>query len=59
MSSYPMRDQKGDQLLTPANSALMIIDYQPVQVNSVNSMSRSQMVSNIVTVAKMAYGCEG
>lgn len=54
MSSYPVRDQVQDQLLTPQNTALLIIDYQPVQVNSINSMPRKQLVANIVTVAEMA-----
>ena len=31
MTSRPMRDQAADHLLTPLNSALIIIDYQPVQ----------------------------
>jgi nicotinamidase-related amidase len=58
MSSYPMRDSKKDHLLTPQNSALLIIDYQPTQVNSINSMSRKQLVSNIVIVAELvkAFG---
>ncbi len=55
MSSSIIRDQKNDHLLTPGNSALIIIDYQPIQLHSINSMSRSLLVSNIVTVAKMAH----
>src|SRR5438132_6523256 len=53
MSSYPVRDPKTDHLLTPQNAALLIIDYQPVQVNSINSMPRKQLVANIVTVAEL------
>ena len=30
MTSLPIRNQLEDQLLTPRNSALLIIDYQPV-----------------------------
>ncbi|MDR1756215.1 MAG: hydrolase [Culturomica sp.] len=57
MSSYPtIRDPKNDHLLTPENSALVIIDYQPVQVNSINSMPRAELIENIVTVAKVAVG---
>jgi nicotinamidase-related amidase len=58
MSSYPTRDPQKDDLLTPQNSALIIIDYQPTQVNSINSMSRKQLVSNIVIVTELAkaYG---
>ncbi len=58
MSSYPIRDPQKDDLLTPQNSALILIDYQPTQVNSINSMSRKQLVTNIVIVAELvkAYG---
>jgi len=58
MSSYPTRDPQKDDLLTPQNSVLIIIDYQPTQVNSINSMSRKQLVSNMVIVTELAkaYG---
>jgi len=29
MASLPVRDPVGDHLLTPQNSALLVIDYQP------------------------------
>jgi len=47
-----------DHLLTPQNAALIIIDYQPVQVNSIASMDRQKLIDNIVGVAKigLAYG---
>ncbi|MBN8855045.1 MAG: hydrolase [Sphingobacteriales bacterium 50-39] len=55
MSSYsPARDAKQDALISPENSAFIIIDYQPVQVNSINSMIRSELISNIVTVCQLA-----
>ena len=54
MSSNLVRDQKADHLLTPENAALIIIDYQPIQVNSINSTVRKPMVENMVTVAKLA-----
>ncbi len=54
MSSNLIRDQKADHLLTPENAALIIIDYQPIQVNSINSTARKPMVENMVTVAKLA-----
>lgn len=58
MSSEPIRDQFTDHLLTPKNSALLVIDYQPVQVNSVRSRDRQELVDNIVRVSKIAstYG---
>ena len=58
MASEPIRDPKSDHLLTPENSAFVIIDYQPVQVNSIASMDRQLLVNNIVGTAKaaVAYG---
>ncbi|CDZ79297.1 Isochorismatase [Legionella massiliensis] len=58
MTSSAMRDQKSDWLLTPENSALIIIDYQPVQVNTIASMDRQTLVNNIAGVAKagVTYG---
>lgn len=58
MTSEAIRDPLKDQLLTPQNSALIIIDYQPVQVTSIASMDRRALVANIVAVARTAklYG---
>lgn len=58
MTSEPRRDPVKDQLLTPENSALIVIDYQPVQVNSIASMDRQLLVDHIVGTAKaaIAYG---
>ena len=47
MPSESIRDPKQDHLLTPQNSALIIIDYQPVQVNSIASMDRQLLINNI------------
>jgi nicotinamidase-related amidase len=58
MSSEPSRDPRTDPLLTPANSALVIIDYQPNQINTVKSMDSELLVRNIVSVARLGktYG---
>jgi nicotinamidase-related amidase len=58
MSSEPIRDPLKDHLLTPRNAAFIIIDYQPVQVNSIASMERQRLVSNILRASKAAllYG---
>ncbi|NRF37482.1 hypothetical protein [Pedobacter foliorum] len=45
---------KKNHLLTPQNAALVIIDYQPVQVNSITSIDRQLLVNNIVGVTKIA-----
>jgi nicotinamidase-related amidase len=54
VTTLPIRNPSTDHLLTPSNSVLIIIDYQPVQVTSVASMDRQALVTNIVTVAKTA-----
>ncbi len=55
MTSFPtIRDPKTDQLLTPNNAALVIIDYQPVQVSSIQSMPKRTLVANITAVARTA-----
>ncbi len=58
MTSEPIRDPKADDLLTPQNAAFIIIDYQPVQVNSIASMDRQLLINNIVGCARAAvvYG---
>lgn len=58
MSSEPIRDPATDHLLTPTNAAFIIIDYQPIQVSSIRSMDRDELVFNIVSTASAAvnYG---
>jgi nicotinamidase-related amidase len=57
-SSPKIRDPLADHMLTPQNAALVIIDFQPVQVASIASMERRLLLANVVAVAKMAklYG---
>ncbi|MDR0240397.1 MAG: hydrolase [Burkholderia sp.] len=58
MASEPVRDPANDHLLTPQNAAFIVIDYQPVQVNSIASMDRQLLINNIVGASKaaVAYG---
>ena len=58
MASEPIRDPVNDRLLTPQNATFIIIDYQPVQVNSIASMDRQLLINNIVGAcrAAVAYG---
>ena len=49
-----IRDPIGDHLLTPQNSALVVIDYQRAQVGAVRSMDRDLLVKNIVSTVKLA-----
>ncbi|MDR1696992.1 MAG: hydrolase [Rickettsiales bacterium] len=46
-----IRNPKTDHLITPENSVLIIIDYQPKQIESINSMPRAEMLKNIAVVA--------
>lgn len=49
-----IRDPKADQLITPQNAALLIIDFQPVQVSSLVGVDKRMIVANITAVAKTA-----
>jgi nicotinamidase-related amidase len=54
MASLPARDPVADHLLTPQNSALLLIDYQPAQFAAVNSIDRDVLLENIVSTVKTA-----
>ena len=54
MTSEPIRDPKADHLLTPQNSAFIVIDYQPIQVSSIRSMEQKELVFNIVHTSMAA-----
>ena len=54
MTSEPMRDPVTDHLLTPRNSALVVIDYQPSQLQVMTSMDREVLVDNMVSVGRLA-----
>lgn len=55
MTSYAtVRDPVSDHLLTPQNAAVLIIDYQPVQVSSIASRDKRQLVANITALARIA-----
>jgi nicotinamidase-related amidase len=55
MNSSPNpRDPTRDHLLTPQNAALLVIDYQPTQVRSIQSRDRRSLVSNAVGVVRLA-----
>lgn len=54
MTSFPIRDPEKDHLLTPKNSALLIIDYQPLQIYTERSMEPGRLINNVMTIAKLA-----
>lgn len=49
-----VRDPISDHLLTPQNAAVLIIDFQPVQVSSIASRDKRQLVANITALARIA-----
>ena len=48
------RDPRNDHLLSPENSALVLIDYQPSLVAGTHSIERAVLVNNVVAMAKAA-----
>ena len=54
MASFKtIRDPLTDHLLTPQNAALLIIDFQPVQVGSIQSRPKRELVANITALARI------
>jgi nicotinamidase-related amidase len=52
MTSAPVRDPLSDHLITPENSAFVLIDYQPQQLDAVRSMDRALLVKNAVSTVR-------
>jgi Isochorismatase family len=52
MTSQAIRDPLADHLITPQNSALVLIDYQPSQFATVRSMDETLLRKNIVSTVK-------
>jgi len=57
-SHASIRDPATDPLLAPQNAALVIIDFQPVQVASIQSRPKRELVANITALARIGklYG---
>ncbi|GAA1814733.1 hydrolase [Planosporangium flavigriseum] len=54
MVSLPIRDPVKDHLLTPKNAALVIIDYQPLQMYTVHSTEPGRMINNMIALTRLA-----
>jgi nicotinamidase-related amidase len=54
MTSEAKRNPVDDELLTPENCALVIIDYQPTQISSIKSHDPQLIIDNIVRTARIA-----
>ncbi|MDR0365401.1 MAG: hydrolase [Bifidobacteriaceae bacterium] len=58
MTSFPPKDPSQDHLLAPGNAALLLIDYQPVQFESLVSSTKQQIIEAVVALAQtgVAFG---
>ena len=52
MTSQPIRDPLADHLITPQNSAFVLIDYQPEQLAAVRSMDHDLLIKNAVSTLR-------
>lgn len=57
MASLPVSDPVGDHLLTPQNSALVVIDYQPFQFAGVRSIDRDLLSGSLERLLTKASRC--
>src|ERR1700750_3508758 len=57
-TSQAIRAPLADHLLTPQNSAFLLIDWQPTQVSTVRSMDQDLLLRNAVSTVRTvkAYG---
>lgn len=54
MTSFPRRDPQTDTLMTPENSALLVIDYQPTQIESIRSIDHPTLIQNVKMTIQLA-----
>jgi nicotinamidase-related amidase len=54
VNTEAVRNAATDHLLTRENAELLVIDYQPSQLEAVTSMSHQLLVDNIVSVVRIA-----
>ena len=52
MTTQATRNAKTDHLLTPENSALILIDFQPGLIDGVKSVKREILINNVEALAK-------
>lgn len=50
----PIRSPENDDLLTPQNSVIAFIDYQPEQFQGVSSRSYEELLMNVLTLGRIA-----
>ncbi|KRL85937.1 hydrolase [Lacticaseibacillus pantheris] len=54
MTSLARRDPVTDALLTPENSALLVIDYQATQIQSIQSIAHPTLLRNVAMTIQLA-----
>src|SRR5437867_10986100 len=54
MKSTPVRKPENDIMLAPGNAALILIDYQPPQVSTGESIDGRTLISNVGALSKTA-----
>jgi hypothetical protein len=52
VKSTHMRKPGQDTMLAPGSAALILIDYQPPQASTVESIDRFMLINNFVALAK-------
>jgi nicotinamidase-related amidase len=50
----PIRDPRKDALITPDNTVIAFIDYQPEQYAGVHSMPHDELVANVTLLGRVA-----
>ena len=53
MTSLEPRNPETDELLSPENRMFLLIDYQPTQVNSINSMNKQDLIRNVTNLTEL------
>lgn len=54
----PIRDPQRDWLITPQNSVLALIDYQPEQYAGVTSVARDELLGHVTQLGRIATAFE-
>ena len=54
----PVRDPLKDQLITPQDSVLALIDYQPEQYDGVGSVGREELLHHVTMLGRVATAFE-
>src|ERR1700740_3552491 len=59
MTSQAVRDPFADHLIPPENSAFLLIDWQPTQVSTVQSMNQDLLLRNAVSTVRTVKAYDG